>query len=109
MFFVLIALEWVALAWKRRWPTATPGRGQGYRLNDALGSVLLGTFQQVFVVLVEVLLGLSVETTCFQVSYDPCTKAISHGPTVCEAATVYSRAIQLTSISAEVASGCIFE
>jgi len=63
MFFVLIALEWAILA-ARRWPKSH----QIYRFNDALSSVLVGTFQQVAVLLVEVLLGVSVETTFYKVT-----------------------------------------
>jgi len=65
MFFVLIGLEWAILA-ARKWPKSH----QSYRFNDALSSVLIGTFQQIAVLLVEVILGLSVETTFYRVCID---------------------------------------
>jgi len=74
MFFVMIFLENIALALRKRSHQAdypkTGGRTvDKYRLNDAISCVALGAFQNIFVILLD-LLGLTIARTAYANAYE---------------------------------------
>lgn len=84
MFFVFIALEAAALPALRALARATGAKdgsalaaaaaSRGYRLNDGICSALLGTFQQIGLMLFDIA-GISLEVTFYTWVYDHCRLA----------------------------------
>lgn len=69
MFFVLIIGEWILLQFRDALRPASENKPSGYRLNDFVMSVALGTFQAMFLLLLAVV-GLEIELGFYTYAYD---------------------------------------
>uniref|UniRef100_A0A7S0IUM6 Fatty acid hydroxylase domain-containing protein n=1 Tax=Calcidiscus leptoporus TaxID=127549 RepID=A0A7S0IUM6_9EUKA len=67
MFFIFIAVERLGIAVR---DARSAEKVSGYRWREATVSVLVGTFQQAFLVSVEAVLGLGIEKMAYRYAYD---------------------------------------